>query len=469
MISANNQYIPRIKQEHSKNGECMKRQMLVLTATLVLGVGCQKSQTGTSQGNDLDIVTSSIVNGKVLEEEKRAEEPWDQVVGLVDANGQIGCSATIIDETTLYTAAHCFFTSQDAANMAFVIQESFQTLAGAKVALEQARAELAGEEFTEEKAQELAEISDETKAGMVDNYLKKYTEKLAAHMGMYQGEGVVGGALKEDQYQKNFASIEMDPAFLEQVRQQIFAYLRIKPDRPPVSQNYFLVQDFAKVTLSKPLEGVTKFEVLPADEVGEMMMDENIRMVGYGFRADPEQEMRKEVMEKVQKGEKLEQPVPKQFKGSSFEAEVQKVLTERFAVTNDAGFPDFPERWENAPEYEVNKMVGEKRYVDTVIQGTSGLYMLSGVKGETNGACSGDSGGGVFYKNKDGKWRYAGVINLKSAAGCGSSFFDVTKTIQVYNANTATLLVSQQPEQPEMPPGLMEFFQSLGGQAAKLK
>ena len=179
--------------------------------------------------------------------------------------------------------------------------------------------------------------------------------------------------------------------------------------------------------------------MLSEDEFREMLDEQNIRLVGYGYQVDRKKGLKEELKRKLEAGEKLETSTPREFKEKSLERLQMEAVLENYSVGPKSGFIEFPSA-SIPPEFEVDKKKGVKMYTDTRIQASVQQYLLSGVKGEDNGACNGDSGGGAFYKTKAGEWRYAGVINMKSAAGCGSGFYPLGGA-NIYNANTATLIM----------------------------
>jgi len=177
-----------------------------------------------------------------------------------------------------------------------------------------------------------------------------------------------------------------------------------------------------------------------------MLREENIRLVGYGYQVDQQKGRLEELREKLKAGEELELPKPREFKEKSFEQLQMEAVMENYSITSDSGFVEMPSPV-ILPKLELDDKVGVKMYTDTKIQGTVQEYLLAGVEGEDNGACNGDSGGGVFYKTKAGKWRYAGVINMKSPAGCGSDVYDLGG-INFFDSNTATLIMKKESTAP---------------------
>jgi len=177
----------------------MKYQALSLAILLSLFSACQNNEH--SGNSNTDFIQNGIVGGKVLPKRERSKAPWDQVIGVVSPQGEISCSATLMDETTVFTAAHCFISPAEVELLAVVLKLRFIQLTALKKSM--------GHEFEVEEGSEPGPegmedlIPYEEKVKMIDLQLEKYLVKLEKHMGFHFGEGLPGGKLKETEYKKN--------------------------------------------------------------------------------------------------------------------------------------------------------------------------------------------------------------------------------------------------------------------------
>ena len=160
----------------------MKHKLASLLIILLLSA-CQENQDSTNTNSSYTL--NGIVNGKVLPKRERdGSNPWEQVIGVVNPDGRISCSATLMDEKTVFTAAHCFLSGEDAQLMALTLKFRFQQVSALLKNLSEAD--------TEEDP-----LTYEKKVEMVDLQLTKYLEKLAKHMGFHFGDGAEEQTLKK--------------------------------------------------------------------------------------------------------------------------------------------------------------------------------------------------------------------------------------------------------------------------------
>ena len=346
----------------------MKLNTILLSSTLLLFLAaCGKAPQGTGSN---EVTTGSIVGGKKVKDGQLMS-----VVALT-RDGRSFCTGNLVNNKTIYTAAHCV------QSMQFMDLKSFTAYAKEiQVVLNVL--------FTDE--QQEAASPAELQRMLADSIKAHYNYK-ASSIKFYFGSGKVGGEFSGRSLK--IAKVEIADEYTE--------YLSgvLQGTNSPVDITGLpTIHDKAVITLEEDITDVAPVPLATESEINDLKAGDKVYLSGFGLKFDARVIMRlsgqlKAINKKIMLETDLEQA---------------KLLQAQFVEIRD----------DLLPMIEVYKLSGDKHLTVAQIdvRGDTFIKLKPSVEGTLSGSCSGDSGGPAFIINSQNQLRQIGTTSAGEICG----------------------------------------------------
>lgn len=345
------------------------KNTLIAIVSLIAFISCSKKHNS----EDPSLTTAKIVNG----EEVQAGQ-WQSVVSL-QSQGQSFCTGNLIDETTVYSAAHCFITEPANEQMRNYFRTGF--------------IQAAEQNFLPEGVK-LLKADKETAVNALSPLINSFVAHQAKDISINFGYG------KRDGQNHKIKTVEIESVTISET----YTKMIISRLFPEIKFNALelaeigprTAKDVAIVKLKEPVTDITPIPLISSFELDNISEGQEITLTGFGAKVDPI--VIYAIYQNILKGQELYKEETDPAKQEQIKNEVNELIE----FYNQAVTLANSESDKNVITMKVTK-INDKT-----------IEVVDNKSGQEAGACHGDSGGPAFVQLDNGEWRQFAVIAQKN-------------------------------------------------------
>ena len=343
-------------------------KLIITLLTLSLFSCSQKNHDSA----DSSLNTGSIVNGTEVQKGN-----WKSVVSL-QSFGQSFCTGNLVNETTVYSAAHCFISGPRSEEEVVMFRNAF--INASKNVLPE--------------GEDLLTVDNETALQVLSVFFDAMAMQQAQNISINFGIGKRDGTNHKIKTSK-IAKVEIAETYKRLMISGIFPEIEFTPEqRMEIGPR--TAQDIAVVTLENAVTDITPIPLISDADLQDLSVGQEITLTGFGAKIDPI--VMYYVYQTIQKnGELFEQETDEAKKD-----EIKKETNELIEFYNEAVSLAQSESDKNLVKMKITA-INDKT-----------IEVVDNKSGQEAGAFHGDSGGPAFIQLANGEWRQFAVIAQKN-------------------------------------------------------